>query len=114
MYILGVFGNFTRGGQDPSAALLKDCKIIAAAEEERFMRIKHPVAKMPIESINFCLKRANITIDEVDVVAFGASTWNDIKEKLKTLFKPRFGGFPKKIEYIELKQNNYLDMINFK
>ena len=83
MYILGVFGNFTRGGQDPSAALLKDGKIIAAAEEERFMRIKHPVAKMPIESINFCLKRANITIEEVDVVAFGASTWNDIKEKLK-------------------------------
>lgn len=101
MYILGVFGNFTRGGQDPSAALLKDGKIIAAAEEERFMRIKHPVAKMPIESINFCLKRANITIEEVDVVAFGASTWNDIKEKLKTLFKTRFGGLPKKIEYID-------------
>ena len=82
MYILGLFGNFIRGSQDPSAVLLKDGKIIAATEEERFTRIKHSVAKMPIESINFCLRRANITIEEVDVVAFGSSTWNDMKEKL--------------------------------
>lgn len=101
MYILGVFGNFYRGSQDPSAVLLKDGKIIAAAEEERFIRIKHAMARMPIESISFCLKKADITIDQVDVLAFPQITWDDMKEKLPLLLKTRLGGLPKNIEYIE-------------
>ena len=40
---------------DSSAVLLDDGKIIAAAEEERFTRIKHYTG-FPTNSINFCLK----------------------------------------------------------
>ncbi len=101
MYILGVFGNFYRGSQDPSAVLLKDGAIIAAAEEERFIRNKHAMARMPVESINFCLKKAGIHMDEVDVLVFPQITWNDMRDKLPTLLKTRFGALPKSIEYME-------------
>jgi len=40
MYILGVNGGVRSNNQDASACLLKDGKLIAAVEEERFLRIK--------------------------------------------------------------------------
>ncbi len=68
MKILG-FGNpfFLH---DPAAALLIDGKIIAAAEEERFIRKKHAVGKAPLRSIEFCLKEAGISAKDIDAVAF--------------------------------------------
>jgi carbamoyltransferase len=44
MYILGISGNFYRASEDPAAVLLKNGEIIAAAEEERFIRVKHAVS----------------------------------------------------------------------
>jgi len=101
LYILGIFGNFYRGAQDPSAVLLENGNLIAAAEEERFLRIKHAMAKMPVESINFCLKKAGIQMSDIDVLVFPQITWNDMKEKLPVLLKTRFGALPKSIEYVE-------------
>ena len=65
MIILGISAFF----HDSSACIIKDGRIIAAAEEERFTRKKHDLS-FPFNSINFCLKRANITIKEVDYIAF--------------------------------------------
>ncbi len=67
MYILGIGCAFEH---DPSACLLKDGEIIAAADEERFIRKKHAVDELPIRAIEYCLKTANITADQVDRVAF--------------------------------------------
>lgn len=55
-------------GQDAAAALVVDGKIIAAAAEERFDRQKHS-PHFPINSIQYCLARAGISIDEVDEIA---------------------------------------------
>ena len=44
---------------DSSACIIQDGKLIAAAEEERFRRIKH-WAGFPEESIKYCVKEANI------------------------------------------------------
>lgn len=63
MYILGL--NAYHG--DSSACILKDGEIIAAAEEERFRRIKH-WAGLPTEAIKFCLKEAGISIEELDYI----------------------------------------------
>mgnify|MGYP001345167483 CR=1 FL=1 len=52
-----------------SAALVEDNKIIAAAEEERFSRIKHDKS-FPIKSILFCLEYANISIDQINSIVF--------------------------------------------
>jgi carbamoyltransferase len=65
MRILGVSFHY----HDSAAALVEDGIVVAAAEEERFTRIKHDPS-FPDEAIDFCLKRAGIGIADVDAVAF--------------------------------------------
>ena len=67
MIILGFSGAL---GHDPSAALLIDGKIVAAAEEERFVREKHARNRMPREAARYCLDEAGLAAAEVDAVAF--------------------------------------------
>src|SRR4051794_28872290 len=50
---------------DSSAALVRDGVLIAAAEEERFRRIKH-WAGFPSEAIRYCLREAGVQMDDVD------------------------------------------------
>ena len=50
------------------AALLEDDKVVAAASEERFNRIKH-YGYLPYESIQYCLDEADITPDDIDQLA---------------------------------------------
>lgn len=54
---------------DSAAALLKDGKIVAAAQEERFTRKKHDES-FPKNAVKYCLDEAGIKIDQVDLVAF--------------------------------------------
>lgn len=54
---------------DSSAALIKDGVLVAAAEEERFSRVKHD-SGYPVLAIEFALKMGGITIDDVDFVVF--------------------------------------------
>src|SRR5262249_16393575 len=60
-YILGI--NAYHG--DSSACLVRDGQLIAAAEEERFRRIKH-WAGLPTQAINYCLDSGGIRMSEVD------------------------------------------------
>lgn len=53
---------------DSSACLVRDGEIIAAAEEERFRRIKH-WAGFPSEAIKYCLTEAGVQLSDVDIVA---------------------------------------------
>ncbi len=61
MYILGI--NAYHG--DAAAALIKDGKLLAAVEEERFNRVKH-CAGFPTEAIRYCLNTAGIGIEDVE------------------------------------------------
>jgi carbamoyltransferase len=63
MYILGL--NAYHG--DAAAALIKDGQLVAAAEEERFNRIKH-CAGFPTKAIQYCLRAAGIDIEQVEHV----------------------------------------------
>jgi len=54
---------------DSAAAIIEDGIIIAAAQEERFTRIKQDPS-FPHKSIEFCLKYGGTTIDELDAVVF--------------------------------------------
>ena len=65
MYILGISCYY----HDSAAALLKDGVIIAAAQEERFTRIRHD-EDFPTNAVKYCLKEAGITIDQVDYIGF--------------------------------------------
>ena len=48
---------------DTSACIIKDNKILAAVEEERFTRVKH-FSGFPKNSIDFCLNEANLSLSE--------------------------------------------------
>ena len=65
MYIIGISSFY----HDSAACLIKDGKIISAAQEERFTRIKHD-SNFPRHAINFCLKFNNINVDEIDNIVF--------------------------------------------
>ncbi len=54
---------------DSAAALVVDGEIIAAAQEERFTRKKHDPS-YPINAINYCLKEAKLSLEQVDYIAF--------------------------------------------
>lgn len=73
MYVLGINAAF----HDSSAALLKDGVPVAAAEEERFTRIKHgkrPVPftsyQLPFHAIDYCLREAGVPLRAVDRIAY--------------------------------------------
>ena len=65
MYILGISCYY----HDSSAALLKDGKVIAAVEEERFSRTKFDDS-FPKQAIDWCLKESGISPKNLDSVAF--------------------------------------------
>lgn len=65
MIVLGISAFY----HDSAAVIIKDGKIIAAAEEERFSRVKHDNS-FPYQAIIFCLKQANIDVNNVDCVAY--------------------------------------------
>ena len=69
MYILGLT---TLG--DSAAALIKDGKLVAAVEEERFSRKKHH-SGFPYHSIEFCLDHAGITLKDVEHVGHYWKPW---------------------------------------
>lgn len=54
---------------DSAAAIVVDGKIVAAAQEERFTRIKHD-HEFPTHAIEYCLSEAGITADKLDAVVF--------------------------------------------
>jgi carbamoyltransferase len=73
MYTLGINAAF----HDPAACLVQDGQVIGAVEEERFTKIKHgkrPVPfsawELPFHAIDWCLRRANIGLRDVDHVAY--------------------------------------------
>jgi carbamoyltransferase len=73
MYTLGINAVF----HDSSACLIKDGLLIAAAEDERFTHIKHgkrPIPfstyELPFHAIDYCLKVADITLKDVDHIAY--------------------------------------------
>ncbi len=82
---------------DSAAALLIDGEIIAAAQEERFSRIKHDLS-FPEKSINFVLDFANLKLSDVDKVVFYEKPFLKFERLLETYvaFAPRgFKSFSK-------------------
>lgn len=65
MYILGISAYY----HDSAVALIKDGKILAAVQEERFTRKKHD-ACFPLNGIQYCLQEAGIKLTDLDSVVF--------------------------------------------
>jgi len=86
MYILGLSFFY----HDSAAALLQDGLLIAAAEEERFSRTKHDHG-FPHLAIEFCLRHAGITANDLDYVVF----YEKPLVKFERILMSTLGTFPK-------------------
>ncbi len=78
---------------DSAACLIKDGKVIAAAQEERFTRKKHD-ENFPKNAVEYCLKEGNITIDEIDYVGFYDKPFVKFERILETTLSAAPKGFP--------------------
>jgi len=94
---------------DSAAALVVDGDIIAAAQEERFTRIKHD-SSFPQNAVRACLDIGGITLDDVDYVAFYDKPFLKFERLLETYlsFAPHgFGSFQKALP-VWLKEKLFL------
>lgn len=57
-------------GMDSAACLIKNGNVVAAAEEERFINVKH-TSNFPKNAIEYCLKEEGISINEIDAICHG-------------------------------------------
>ena len=86
MRILGISAFF----HDSVSALIVDGKTVAAAQEERFSRIKHD-SNFPKSSIKYCLAEGETTLAEIDYAAFYDKPFLTFERLLETYlaFAPR-------------------------
>ena len=70
---------------DTAACIIDDGKILAACEEERFTRVKHYTG-FPLNSINYCLRSAKITLEEIDFVTVNYNLNYNFLSRLKFAF----------------------------
>jgi len=68
---------------DSAAALVVDGKIIAAAQEERFSRIKHD-SRYPFHAIEYVLKEAKLKLNEINYIAFYEKPFLKFERLLET------------------------------
>lgn len=66
---------------DSAAALICDGKLVAAAEEERFRRVKH-WAGFPTQAIEYCLREAGLKLSDVQHVAVNQDNWANLHRKI--------------------------------
>ena len=85
-YILGVNCAYHKS----SACLIRDGRIVAAVEEERFNRIKHAKFSLvsnphdlPIESIRYCLRECDISPDEISHIGFSFNPVKRLRKNIK-------------------------------
>jgi carbamoyltransferase len=103
MYILGISCYY----HDAAACLLKDGEIIAAAQEERFTRIRHD-QDFPKEAIKYCLKEAGITVDQVDYIGFYDKPLIKFERILQTYVATWPRSFPSFIKSVPMWLNKKL------
>jgi len=78
-YILGISAYY----HDSAACLVRDGVIVAAAQEERFTRVKHDQA-FPKNAVDFCLKQAGISVKDLTYVSFYDKPWIKFERLLET------------------------------
>lgn len=76
MYVLGL--NVRHG--DSSACIFRDGQLIAAAEEERFIRVKN-TSQFPINSIKYCLNQASVGMNEINYITHNSNFIYNIYSK---------------------------------
>lgn len=73
---------------DAAAALIRDGKVIAAAEEERFNRVKHS-AGFPLEAVKYCLRQGGVDLRTIDLIAVASKPIEHVREEILQILAGR-------------------------
>lgn len=95
MYILGISALY----HDSAACLIHNGEIIAAAQEERFTRLKHD-SSFPANAIKYCLQHAQVSLDQIELVAFYEKPLLKFERVLENFFHIAPAGFTGFVKYI--------------
>ncbi|WNC88116.1 carbamoyltransferase [Paraburkholderia sp. FT54] len=90
-YVIGV----SFGYHDSAAAIVRDGEIVAAAQEERFTRIRHD-SGFPLNALRYCLREAGVTLADVSAIFYYENPVKKLGRIVSTYFSfgPRgFGSF---------------------
>jgi carbamoyltransferase len=98
-WILGISALY----HDSAAALLRDGEVVAAAQEERFTRIKHD-ASLPIRAARWCLEQAGITVDDLAHVVY----YEKPLKKLERMIVSQVVTFPRSLAAFRVGALNML------
>jgi len=88
MKILGISAYY----HDSAAAIIEDGKVLFAAQEERFSRIKND-ASFPEKAIKFCLNESGFSIEDIDIIAFYDKPFLKFERLLETYYAYAPKGF---------------------
>src|SRR5271155_4480256 len=77
---------------DSAAALVVDGRIVAAAQEERFTRVKHD-SRFPTNAVAYCLKEAGLGPGDIDHVVFYEKPFLKFDRLLETYLAVAPDGF---------------------
>ncbi len=78
MNVIGISAFF----HESACCLMRDGRLVAAAEEERFSRVKHD-PRLPVAAFRWCLRRGGLGIADVDCVAFYESPAKKLARQLR-------------------------------
>jgi carbamoyltransferase len=99
VFILGISCYY----HDAAAALIRDGVVVAAAEEERFTRIKHD-SSFPLRSVEFCLETAGISIQDIDYVVYYEKPF----AKFERLLTTSLATFPQSFRFFRQSMMTWL------
>lgn len=108
MKVLGISAYY----HDSAAAIIVDGRVLYAAQEERFSRIKNDDS-FPEEAIKFCLKESGISLEEIDAISFYDKPFLKFERLLETYyaFSPKgFKSFAKAMP-VWLKEKLFIKQI---
>ena len=71
---------------DTAACLFKNGELLAAAEEERFTRVKHTM-DFPYNAINFCLDSEGLNISNIDFISINSNPFSSLLKKIFFMLK---------------------------
>ncbi len=105
MYILGISAYY----HNSAAALIKDGTVVAAAEEERFTRIKFDSA-FPHRALTFCLAKAGIALVDVEAVIYYEKPLLKFERIAENFDRTGISGYKAFIKYMPLWSRQKLFM----
>ena len=74
-FLLGLTTPLTVNQQDGCAAIVSGGKTLSCCEEERYVRYKHALGKLPINAISAALKINNLTMKEIKAVFVSSASF---------------------------------------